>query len=165
MITNPKNLFEGFNMKVFLLLIAAGVVGTICFEAFALYSKIALGKNMQPVVLVAGLTEVMFGMKISLYPAALILHLVTGAVFYPLLYLFILKTFPNGSVFFTGIVLGITTWILAQGVFSPMIGRDFMMGWSAFTLKSVIVHTVYALIIAFSFAFFYRRFVMGNKDS
>lgn len=157
MFDNPKNLFENLNVKILLLLLAAGVIGTIFFEAYALFAKIVLGQNMQPVVLAAGLTEVIFGIEIALYPTALVLHLITGAVFYPLLYLFILKNFPNKSVVFTGLALGIATWILAQGVFSPMIGRDFMMGWSGFTLKSFIVHNVYALIVAFCFAFLYRR--------
>jgi hypothetical protein len=98
-----------------------------------------------------------FGVEVSLYPTGMALHIFTGIVIYPLIYLFILKNFPKSGVLVTGLALGITTWILAQGVFSPMVGRPFMNGFGQFTWLSLFLHSTYGWVTAIAFAFLADR--------
>jgi len=157
MIKNPDNLMSKLNGKVFMYLFIAGLVGTLYFEFCNIISTNFFDKSIQPVVIASKLFKLIFGFEVSLYPAGMALHIFTGIVIYPLIYLFILKNFPNSSVLVTGLVLGLTTWILAQGIFSPMVGRPFMNGFGFFTFMSLFLHSTYAWVVAFSFASLTRK--------
>lgn len=143
--------------KIFLYLFLGGVFGTLYFEFCNIISTTFFDKSIQPVVIASKLALLISGVELSLYPAGMTLHILTGILLYPLLYLFILKNFPNSNALITGIALGLATWILAQGVFSPMVGRPFMNGFGIFTWMSLFLHGTYALVVAFSFAFLCRK--------
>lgn len=157
MIENPKNLMSRLDGKVFLYLFLGGVAGTLYFEFCNIISTNFFDKSIQPVVIASKLALLIFGVELSLYPAGMTLHILTGILLYPLLYLFILKNLPNSTVFVTGLTLGLATWVLAQGVFSPMVGRPFMNGFSQFTWMSLVLHSTYAWVLAYAFGFLSRK--------
>lgn len=134
-----------------LLIVGAGVAGELVFELMAwLIMPQILGRPMQPAMLVMALTQSLTGLGIA-KPAAFVIHLAAGAVIFPLGYLLFRHFSKIESWHIAGLVWGIILWFVAQGIFAPLAGRPFMLGFIAYTWAALIVHIVYTLVVALVF--------------
>ncbi|PQO23924.1 hypothetical protein C2I36_05645 [Rhodobacteraceae bacterium WD3A24] len=134
-------------------LFAAGLAGEAVFEILALIvAPAVLGTPMMPAMLVAGLGGSIFGATVPM-PLAWALHLLAGAVVFPLGYLALCRAMGARSWVLPGLVWALILWVIAQGLLAPMVGRPFMLGFIPYTWASLAVHAAYSLTVA---AVFYR---------
>jgi uncharacterized membrane protein YagU involved in acid resistance len=126
--------------------VIAAIVGQAAFELYAwLVSPVLFGPSLQPANLVVALTALFTGIKLS-YGAAFVLHLLIGSFGFAA---FVLMTKRISGLGYraAGALAGLILWFVAQGIFAPVIGRDFMMGFGAYTQSSFIGHVGMAFVM------------------
>lgn len=149
--------FEGLNARTVLLIVLAGVIGELVFEAIAWgIAPFVLGIPMQPAMLVAGVFKSLFGVGLPM-PAAFILHLLAGTVVFPVGYLLFRAATGIRSPVVAGIVWGVVLWLFAQAILAPLAGRPFMLGFIPYTWGALVAHVVYTLAVALSYEQLSRR--------
>ncbi|MDB2407519.1 hypothetical protein N9W17_03190 [Jannaschia sp.] len=117
----------------------AGIAGQVAFEFYAwVISPIIFGPTLEPANLVAGLWGKAFGAPLS-YGSAFVLHTLIGAVGFVALVLLIQAAMKTRYAV-AGAVTGLILWFVAQGMLAPLMGRDFMMGFGAYTQSSFVSH-------------------------
>jgi len=127
--------------------ILGGVIAQIAFEAYAwLISPLVFGPKLQPAFLVIGLFEQYVGVTPS-YSVAFSLHALIGTLGFGIFTLLFYKAF-RGRAILSGFISGLILWFIAQGVLAPAMGREFMMGFGAYTQSSFVSHVGMSLIIA-----------------
>lgn len=127
--------------------VLGGLLAQVAFEAYAwLISPIFFGPQLQPAILVKGLFERYLGIDLS-YIMAFSLHALIGVLGFGLFTLFVYKAFRSRAIW-SGFVSGVLLWFIAQGLLAPAMGRDFMMGFGAYTQSSFVSHVGMTLIIA-----------------
>ena len=135
-----------FTRNNFKIAIVGGIVAQIIFEAYAwLISPLLFGPELQPAKLVMGLFQKYIGIGIT-YPVAFGIHAFIGAIGFGLFTLLFYKLL-NGRPILSGAISGLILWFVAQGILAPAMGREFMMGFGAYTQSSFIAHIGMALII------------------
>lgn len=128
------------------LLVAAGLAADVVWEFWArVVTAAIIGGPLQPASLILGL----FRLPESYRGFAEALHLTTGFLFYPLLYLAIRRLVYSGGALVDGLVIGVATWILALGIFAPLAGQPFMLGFIPLAWMSGIGHVLYGLTLSF----------------
>ncbi len=136
-----------------------GLAGLVVFECIAWgLAPGLLGRPIEPAILVRQLVASLFDIDVGAVLAFLI-HLASGLVVFPAGYVVLLAVFGLRPGLLSGVIWGVVLWFLAQGVFAPLAGRPFMMGFGQFTLVSLIVHTIYAVVVAAVYARLARRSV------
>ena len=135
-------------LRAFGALIAGGIAADLTWEFWArVITPIFVGGPLQPASLILDL----FQLPPSYYPQAEMLHLTTGAVLYPLLMWTIRSYVFAGTRLQDGLIIGLVTWFLALGVFAPLAGQPFMLGFITLTWFSGIGHVLYGLMLSFVF--------------
>ena len=92
-----------------------------------------------------GLLQKYIGIGVS-YPVSFGIHAFIGAIGFGLFTLVFYKVL-NGRAILSGVIAGFILWFVAQGILAPAMGRDFMMGFGAYTQSSFVAHIGMALII------------------
>lgn len=135
--------------RTLLRLVAAGLAATLGWELWArVITAAVIGGPLEPAALILSL----FRLPVAYRPAAEGLHLLTGALLYPLLFLAIRRFVYRGGRLVDGLVIGIVTWILALGVFAPLAGLPFMLGFIPLAWMSGVGHVVFGLVLSFAFS-------------
>lgn len=136
-----------FKINEIKIAVIGGLIAQIAFEAYAwLISPIVFGPQLQPSLLVMGLVKKSLGISLS-YEMAFGLHALIGIIGFGIFTLFFYKLL-NGRAMQSGVIAGVVLWFIAQGILAPAMGRDFMMGFGAYTQSSFVSHVGMALIIA-----------------
>ncbi len=136
--------------------ILGGLIAQIAFEAYAwLISPFVFGPKLQPAFLVIGLFKQFAGVTPS-YAVAFSLHALIGVVGFGLFTLMFYKAF-RGRAILSGFIAGLVLWFIAQGMLAPAMGREFMMGFGAYTQSSFVSHVGMSLIIALFFHYRFRK--------
>jgi len=129
-------------------LAAAGAAGVIAWEIVGrLVSPALIGETLSPQDLIGALAGTLFGLDL---PSILTLavHLATGILVYPMLFHCIRVLAPALGALGAGAVLGVATWVLALGVFAPIVGAPFLLGLAAISWMSLAGHLAYGLVLA-----------------
>ena len=147
-------------LKTPLVIVGAGIVAEIVFEAYAwLISPKIFGPKLEPANLVKGLMKKFLGLELS-YMQAFFIHLFVGAVIFSLAVYLISKLLKSRYVL-GGFVTGLALWFTAQGILAPLMGRSFMMDFGPYTQSSFIGHVGMTLIIGFIFSRAFKRNTAG----
>ena len=129
-------------------LVAGGIAADLAWEIWArAITPIFVGGPLQPASLILSL----FRLPGEYYLHAEALHLLTGALFYPLLMWAIRTHIHAGGRVVDGIIIGLATWFLALGVFAPLAGLPFMLGFIKLAWFSGLGHLLYGLVLSFVF--------------
>lgn len=145
------------------LVILAGLAGESVFEVIAWgVAPLALGRPMQPAILVADLARALFGAAPPM-PLAFGVHLASGIVLFPFGYLLFRSATGMRSPALAGLLWGVILWLGAQAVLAPLAGRPFMLGYGAYTWGSLGAHVVYALAVALAYDALARRMVLAPR--
>jgi hypothetical protein len=129
-------------------LVAGGIAADLAWEVWArVVTPVFVGGPLQPAALILSL----FRLPGDYYPHAEVLHLMTGALFYPLIMWAIRAYIYRGGRVVDGIIIGLFTWFLALGVFAPLAGLPFMLGFIKLAWFSGIGHLAYGLVLSFVF--------------
>lgn len=132
------------NLIVSLLL--AGALGELVFEAYAwLISPLIFGISLQPANLVMALTGQFANLSLP-YATAFVIHVLIGSLGFATIVWLTARATGLGYRM-AGALVGLGLWFVAQGILAPLIGRDFMMGFGAYTQSSFIAHVGMALVI------------------
>ncbi|WP_227272416.1 hypothetical protein [Roseobacter weihaiensis] len=132
------------NLIVSLLL--AGVLGELVFEAYAwLISPLIFGLSLQPANLVMALAGQFANLSLP-YATAFVIHVLIGSLGFATVIL-LTKRVTGLGCRMAGALVGLGLWFVAQGILAPLIGRDFMMGFGAYTQSSSVAHVGMALVI------------------
>lgn len=134
--------------RVFVALVAGGLAADLAWEAWArLFTPLIVGGPLQPAALILSL----FRLPQEYFLHAEILHVVTGLVFYPLIMWGIRTYLFAGSRLVDGLIIGLFTWVLALGVFAPLAGLPFMLGFIPLAWMSGAGHLLYGLALSYVF--------------
>lgn len=129
----------------------AGLIGEIFFEVYGwLISPVLFGVTLEPAKLIMALSSIFLG-SVPPYWLAFVAHVIIGAALFPALVLTARKLLGI-SLLMSGLLCGVTLWFVAQGALAPIVGREFMMGFGAYTQSSFIGHVGMTLTIAFALA-------------
>ena len=125
----------------------AGLIGQIAFEVYAwLLSPLLFGPALEPANLVIGISQMFLGVTLS-YWAAFALHFAIGVFVFGGA-VWALKTATRVGWYTSGVVVGLALWFVAQGILAPLMGRDFMMGFGAYTQSSFVSHVGMTVVMA-----------------
>lgn len=136
------------SFRVFGALVAGGLAADLAWEFWArVITPVIVGGPLQP----AGLILSLFRLPAEYYVHAEVLHVVTGLVFYPMVMWAIRTYVYAGSRLADGLIIGLFTWFLALGVFAPLAGLPFMLGFILLSWMSGIGHVLYGIALSFVF--------------
>ncbi len=128
-------------MSMSMSMLYEGLLGYLIWQVYTTYISPV---ELRPEQLVKNV----FGIESDLL--ANMVHFLTAVVVYPVLWMILERMVPGVKEFAWVIrilVLGILTWFLAIGVFSPLAGGAFMAGWSSLTWASLGGHILYSMPI------------------
>ncbi|MFK7765148.1 MAG: hypothetical protein AB8B62_17930 [Roseobacter sp.] len=127
-------------------LLLAGLVGEVAFELYAwLMSPFVFGPALEPAKLVMGLTQKFAGVSLP-YAAAFALHFLIGSLGFAV-FVHLVKRLSGLGYRMAGALGGLVLWFVAQGILAPLMGREFMMGFGAYTQSSFVAHVGMAFLI------------------
>ncbi|WP_299918717.1 hypothetical protein [uncultured Roseobacter sp.] len=137
--------------SIFPVILFAGLLAEGLFELYAwLISPIIFGETLEPANLVMGLFQRFLSVELS-YVQGFSVHAFIGAVVFPVA-VYIIARVLNQRFVLAGVVTGVALWFMAQGILAPLMGRNFMMGFGAYTQSSFVGHVGMTLIVGFIFA-------------
>jgi len=121
--------------------IVGGVAGTIAITTMMyMVAPMMLGQPMD----VAKMLGSMLGGN---WWAGMALHIVNGAVVFPLIFALVLYRLLPGTPTLKGLVWGLTLWALAQTVVMPLMGAGLFSGGMMPAIASLMGHIVYGLLL------------------
>lgn len=124
--------------------ILGGVVGTVLLTSMMYFVAPAMtGRAMD----IAGMLGSMMGGSWAL---GMMVHIVNGALMFPLIYAFIVSQRLPGPPWLRGMLWGATLWMLAQMVVMPLMGAGFFSahaGGMGPVIASLLGHLVYGLAL------------------
>ena len=127
-------------------LLLAGLAGELAFEAYAwLVSPLLFGVTLEPAKLIMGLTGMGLGLSLP-YAAAFAVHLLIGSLGFAAV-VWLVHAVTRAPLPIAGALAGVALWFVAQGLLAPLMGRDFMMGFGAYTQSSLIGHVGMSIVI------------------
>lgn len=134
--------------RILMLAIPAGLIAAVVFEILALaIAPMLLGQAMKPALLVGALSQTVLGVQIST-GAAWLGHLLAGIVLFPMGYAVFARGLGGLAWPLAAVVYAVLLWLFAQGVLAPIAGRPVMLGFTAYTWGSLLVHVIYVLTVA-----------------
>ena len=137
-------------------LLLGGVAGLELWELFTgVFAPLVLGFQFSPIPLVGALFQTLFGENPG-RPVNMLVHHATGIVFYPIGFVVLVTIAGAIGLRFAALVWGIIwggiTWFLALGVFAPITGAAFLLGYGNLTWASLAGHLIYAITAVGVFA-------------
>jgi hypothetical protein len=143
------SLFPPLTATVFVTAIVAGIAADIVWEIWArVITPIFVGGPLQPAALIQGV----FGFQS--WALAEAIHLIVGAVFYPLGYLFVARPIARVVTPFlpwwvVGLGFGVGLWVFALYVMAHLFaGQPPFLGFIPLTWASLVGHMLFGLIVA-----------------
>lgn len=126
-------------------LILAGIVAVILWEITTrLIFPALFDVKLQPAILILKL----FGLGKEYKSYAFGLHLLTGAVFYPIgFYVLVRAIFSLGPII-DGILFGVATWVFGLGIIAPIAGIPAFVNFNKGAWLSLAGHLVYGITLA-----------------
>ncbi|MCC7427686.1 MAG: hypothetical protein IT557_12325 [Alphaproteobacteria bacterium] len=125
-----------------------GAAGTAAWEFTArVIGPITIGETPSPQDLIGALAGTLFGLELP-GMVTLLVHLATGIVAYPILYLLIRAMAPGAGALGAGAVVGVATWVLALGIFAPIVGAPFLLDLAPLSWLSLVGHLAYGVALA-----------------
>jgi hypothetical protein len=129
-------------------LVLAGVVAVILWEITTrLVFPALFDVKLQPAILILKL----FGLGKEYKSHAFALHLLTGAVFYPIGFYILVRAVFSAGAFFDGILFGVATWAFGLGVIAPIAGIPAFVNFNKGAWLSLVGHLVYGITLALVF--------------
>lgn len=135
------------------LMLAAGALATLAFDTFGQAISPLLGfANLAPVPLATQTIQVLTGIKSV--QLGILLHVITGLVFYPLGWMLIarpiqLRIMPNLHWLITSVVYGIALWVFALYVMAHLVaGNPPFLGFTGITWVAFFGHILFAVVAA-----------------
>jgi hypothetical protein len=136
------------SIRTFTALVAGGLAADLAWEFWArAVTPLIVGGPLQPAALILSL----FRLPQEYFLHAEVLHVITGLVFYPMVMWGIRTYFYAGSRLVDGLIIGLFTWFLSLGVFAPLAGLPFMLGFILLAWMSGIGHVLYGIALSFVF--------------
>jgi hypothetical protein len=128
-----------------------GAAGLGIWETFSgSFTHWAAGFPLQPPELVKSLFQHQLGVEVS-QPSAVLLHGLTGILFYPLAYYVVSRAvrLPMPAI---GWIWGVATYFIALGVFAPLAGQPFLLhNVPTLSFMSLVGHAIYGYVAALVF--------------
>lgn len=135
---------DNLSRQSILALFVGGVAGLVAFELFArLIAPAILGAPLDPTDLIKALIH-RFYCERGVAGLAELTHVATAVVFYPLI-AFAASRWISKSPAVVIAIVSIATWILALGLFAPLVGAPLMYGFTLGTWVSLVSHVIYAV--------------------
>lgn len=136
-----------------LILLSAGALATVAFDAFGQGLSPLLGHaKLAPVGLAGSTLKQVFGANPS--GAAYLLHIATGLVFYTLGYFLIARPVQRAVVpalpwFVTAVIYGIALWVFALYFMAHLVaGMKPFLGFGGITWVALWGHILFAVVAA-----------------
>ncbi len=127
-------------LRVVVWALIGGVVGLIVWEICSgPINHTIFSRPFGPIPLIKGL----FGIDSTQLARAI--HIITGVVAYPLVYVWVLRPLLRSVWLVPSIILGFATWFFALGIIAPLAGIPFMLNFGALTWASLLGHMLMAL--------------------
>jgi len=123
--------------------IAGGMAGTAMMTFMMYVVAPMMGVHMD-------IAQMLGSMLDNSWSAGLVVHLINGAVIFPIVFATVLYNRLPGAPILKGTTWGVTLWILAQAVVMPMMGAGFFslaMGGIMPAMGSLIGHLLYGGIL------------------
>jgi hypothetical protein len=123
--------------------IAGGMAGTAVMTFMMYVVAPMMGVRMD-------IAQMLGSMLGNSWSAGLILHVINGAVIFPIVFTTVLYNRLPGAPILKGATWGVTLWILAQAVVMPMMGAGFFglaMGGIMPAMGSLVGHLLYGGIL------------------
>ena len=123
--------------------IVGGVVGTAVMTAMMYVVAPMMGLHMD-------IAEMLGSMLGNNWMAGMMMHVVNGAIIFPLIYVYLLYGWLPGGPIMKGTTWGVILWLLAQVLVMPMMGAGFFsmaMGGMMAAAGSLIGHLLYGSIL------------------
>ncbi len=142
------------SIRTVLNLVIGGFAGLGAWELFPVLAVMITGEGLSPPWLVKFLFARVLGIEfanVGTWPT--LLHIMTGALFYPLGYFILTRWIHSFGKTADAIIWGILTTFLALGIFAPLAGLPFLLlpqGFGPVTF-SLLGHVVYAVLAALLF--------------
>ena len=134
-------------------LVVGGLAGFAAWEAWAaIPTPLVAGGPLEPPSLIKALFAAHLGFE-PRQELAVLLHWLTGVLFYPLGYFLITRNIGSLGRKADGWLWGAFTTFIALGIFAPLAGFPFLLlAWGGqLTLMSLVGHTIYGGIAALVF--------------
>ena len=129
--------------------IIAGVAGLIAWEAFAsLIAPLWIGERLDP----SGLVQAAFGIQSA--AVALLVHIATGLVVFPLVYAWgvervLPRLVPGMPWIVRGLLYGAGLWVFAMWVVAGLLaGFPAFLGFGTVAWASLAGHLAYGVVLA-----------------
>ncbi len=126
----------------------AGVAATVVMTAMMMFVAPMMGIHMDIAASLAGMMHMPWIL-------GLIVHLMLGAIVFPMLFAMMVEERLPGNVLMKGILFGAILWLVMEFAVMPMMGEGFlglngpgMIG----AVAALIVHLVYGAILGFEAA-------------
>lgn len=137
-------------------IVIAGLIGELLFEAYAwLVSPLIFGVTLEPANLVTALSKIYLGVLLP-YPVAFAIHFGIGVLGFGFA-VWLLHRLTKLPLVTAGVVGGFVLWFVAQGFLAQLVGRDFMMGFGAYTQSSFFAHVGMAAVMGLIMALLTRH--------
>jgi len=123
--------------------IVGGVVGTAVMTAMMYVVAPMMGLHMD-------IAQMLGSMLGNNWAAGMMMHIVNGAIIFPLIYVYLLYGWLPGGPIMKGTTWGVMLWLLAQVMVMPMMGAGFFsmaMGGMMAAAGSLIGHLLYGSIL------------------
>ena len=124
--------------------VLGGFVGTIVMTLMMYFvAPMMLGKPMDVAAMLGG----MLG---GSWMMGMVVHLINGAVIFPLIYVYLLYRVLPGFPWLKGLIWGLTLWFLSQVLVTPMVGGwifSAKAGGLMAVMASLIAHVIYGVLL------------------
>ena len=123
--------------------ITGGVLGTAVMTAMMYFVAPMMGLHMD-------IAQMLGSMLGNNWMAGMAMHVMMGAVLFPLMYVYALYAWLPGVPAVKGAAWGVILWLLAQAVVMPMMGAGFFsmaMGGMMAAVGSLMGHLLYGGIL------------------
>lgn len=120
-----------------------GLVGTVVMTAMMYIVAPMMGLHMD-------IAQMLGSMLGNNWMAGMMMHVVNGAIIFPLIYVYLLYAWLPGDPIVKGTTWGVILWLLAQVMVMPMMGAGFFsvaMGGMMAAMGSLIGHVLYGGIL------------------
>lgn len=118
-------------------------MGTLMMTAMMYMVAPMMGLNMD-------IAQMLGSMLGNSWMAGMMMHIVNGAVIFPLIYAYVLYGRLPGNAVTKGLAWGVVLWMVAQAVVMPMMGGGFFssaMGGMMAVMGSLMGHLLYGGIL------------------
>ncbi len=116
------------SIRTIVKLVIGGFAGLGVWEVFPVLASMITGQGLSPPYLVKSLFYAVLGIDlgdVGAWPT--LIHMATGALFYPLGYFFLTRWIKSFGHLADAVIWGVLTTFLALGIFAPLAGYSFLL--------------------------------------